>query len=194
MDWLGNTEAILLGALVLVLLWLIWVFGRRRWLGRQGGTFDCSARLNTRVTGRGWVLGVARYSGDWLEWHRVFGLSITPRLRFHRGSTAIADQRTPSASRDPVAVRGATHHQPRRGRKRRPIGGDRAGQPGAHGSQVVVRRRPPGARWVPALPVSYSLSGGGVGRRSAPGTQSVSPSRRLATRARMKSRSESLFR
>jgi hypothetical protein len=97
MDWLGNTEAVLLGALVLVLLWLIWVFGRRRWLGRQGGTFDCSARLDTRVTGRGWVLGVARYSGDWLEWHRVFGFSITPRLRFHRGSTAIADQRTPSA-------------------------------------------------------------------------------------------------
>lgn len=43
------------------------------------------------------MLGVARYTGDWLEWHRVFGLSITPRLRFHRGSTAIADQRTPSA-------------------------------------------------------------------------------------------------
>jgi len=97
MGLLGDTEAVLLGALILVLLWLIWVFGRRRWLGRQGGTFDCSARLDTRVTGRGWVLGVARYSGDWLEWHRVFGLSITPRLRFHRGSTAIADQRTPSA-------------------------------------------------------------------------------------------------
>ena len=97
MDLLGDTEAILLGALILVLLWLIWVFGRRRWLGRQGGTFDCSARLDTRVTGRGWVLGVARYSGDLLEWHRVFGLSITPRLRFHRGGTAIADQRMPSA-------------------------------------------------------------------------------------------------
>ncbi|HEY5484377.1 MAG TPA: DUF2550 domain-containing protein [Propionibacteriaceae bacterium] len=97
MNWMGDTEAALLGALILVLLWLIWVFGRRRWLGRQGGTFDCSARLDTRVTGRGWVLGVARYTGDWLEWHRVFGLSITPKLRFNRGSTAIADQRTPTA-------------------------------------------------------------------------------------------------
>src|SRR5665647_1783771 len=188
MDLLGDTEAVLLGALVLVLLWLIWVFGRRRWLGRQGGTFDCSARLDTRVTGRGWVLGVARYSGDWLEWHRVFGLSITPRLRFDRGPADAV------STRDLVAVRGATHHQPRRGRQRRPVGGDRVGQPGAHGSPVVVRRRPSRARWVPAIPVSYSLSGGGVGRRSAPGTQSVSPSRRLATRARMKSRSESLFR
>jgi hypothetical protein len=97
MTWLGDTEAGLLVALVLVLLWLAWVFGRRRWLGRQGGTFDCSARLNTTVSGRGWVLGVARYSDDWLEWHRVFGLSVTPRLRFHRGNTAIVDQRTPTA-------------------------------------------------------------------------------------------------
>ncbi|HET7724933.1 MAG TPA: DUF2550 domain-containing protein [Propionibacteriaceae bacterium] len=97
MTWVGDTEIGLLVALVLVLLWLLWVFGRRRWLGRQGGTFDCSARLATTVTGRGWVLGVARYSGDWLEWHRVFGLSVSPRLRFHRSDTAIVDQRTPTA-------------------------------------------------------------------------------------------------
>jgi hypothetical protein len=97
MNWMGDTEAVLLAVLVLVLLWLVWVFGRRRWLGRQGGTFDCSARLDTTVSGRGWVLGVARYAGDWLEWHRVFGLTITPRLRFHRSNTSIADQRPPTA-------------------------------------------------------------------------------------------------
>jgi hypothetical protein len=97
MGWLEDTEAALLAALVLVLLWLVWVFGRRRWLGRQGGTFDCSARLDTAVSGRGWVLGVARYTGDWLEWHRVFGLKTTPRLRFHRSNTSIADQRFPTA-------------------------------------------------------------------------------------------------
>jgi hypothetical protein len=97
MDWLGATEVLLLGALVLVLLWLVWVFGRRRWLGRQGGTFDCSARLETSIPNRGWVLGVARYSGDWLDWHRVFGFSLSPRLRFHRAGTTIADQRPPSA-------------------------------------------------------------------------------------------------
>jgi hypothetical protein len=97
MNWLGATELLLLGALVLVLLWLVWVFGRRRWLGRQGGTFDCSARLETATPNRGWVLGVARYSGDWLDWHRVFGFALSPRLRFHRAGTTIADQRPPSA-------------------------------------------------------------------------------------------------
>ena len=97
MNWLGATELFLLVALVLVLLWLVWVFGRRRWLGRQGGTFDCSARLETAVPNRGWVLGVARYSGDLLEWHRVFGFSLAPRLRFNRTGTTIADQRPPSA-------------------------------------------------------------------------------------------------
>jgi len=95
MTWVGTTETALLVALVLVLLWLVWVFGRRRWLGRQGGTFDCSARI---VTGRrtAWVLGVARYSGDWLEWHRVFGFSLTPRLRFNRSGTELGAQRVPS--------------------------------------------------------------------------------------------------
>lgn len=96
MSWLWNTEVGLLVALLVVLLWLIWVFGRRRWLSRQGGTFDCSARLHTDVPGRGWVLGVARYGGDWLEWHRVFALSLTPRLRFHRSNTWIVDHRAPS--------------------------------------------------------------------------------------------------
>jgi hypothetical protein len=84
MNWLGATELLLLAALMLVLLWLVWVFGRRRWLSRQGGTFDCSARLETATPNRGWVLGVARYSGDWLDWHRVFGFSLSPRLRFNR--------------------------------------------------------------------------------------------------------------
>lgn len=97
MNWVGAGEAVLLGAPVLLLLWLVWVFGRRRWLGRQGGTFDCSARLRTAIPNRGWVLGVARYSGDWLEWHRVFGLSLSPRLRFDRTHTSIADERSPSA-------------------------------------------------------------------------------------------------
>jgi hypothetical protein len=97
MNWVGATELLLLGALVMVLLWLVWVFGRRRWLSRQGGTFDCSARLETETPNRGWVLGVARYSGDWLDWHRVFGFSLSPRLRFHRAATTIADQRPPSA-------------------------------------------------------------------------------------------------
>lgn len=97
MSWMGATESALLVALIAILLWLIWVFGRRRWLARQGGTFDCSARLETAVANRGWVLGVAHYKGDWLNWYRVFGFSLAPRLRFHRSETTIAEQRTPSA-------------------------------------------------------------------------------------------------
>lgn len=97
MSWMGATELALLVALAVVILWLVWVFGRRRWLGRQGGTFDCSARLDASTPNRGWVLGVAHYSGDWLNWYRVFGFSLAPRLRFHRTRTSIADQRTPTA-------------------------------------------------------------------------------------------------
>src|SRR4051812_33109682 len=55
---------------------------RRRFLSRRGGTFDCSLRLRPATnprTGQGWTLGIARYSGDTLEWYRVFSYALRPK-------------------------------------------------------------------------------------------------------------------
>jgi len=95
MDWLAVTELIAVVALVVVVLPLVWLVARRRWLARSGGLFDCSIRLNTTTPGAGWVLGVARYREDRLEWFRSFSLSLRPRLVFPRAETRAGGQRTP---------------------------------------------------------------------------------------------------
>lgn len=95
MDWLAVTEVIAIVAALVVVLPVIWLIARRRWLARRGGLFDCSIRLKTATPGAGWVLGVARYREDRLEWFRSFSLSLRPRIVFPRSQTRAGGQRTP---------------------------------------------------------------------------------------------------
>ncbi len=74
--WVG------VSVIVLVLVGLF-VFGlRRRLIQRSGGTFDCSLRWDVSEepdpSGKGWVYGVARYSGDRVDWFRVFSYAPRP--------------------------------------------------------------------------------------------------------------------
>ncbi|MFC6153762.1 DUF2550 domain-containing protein [Nocardioides yefusunii] len=64
--------------LVLVLIAGVWLVVRRRVIARDGGTFELSHRSRVDRDGRGWVLGVGRYSGERLEWFRFFSLSPRP--------------------------------------------------------------------------------------------------------------------
>jgi hypothetical protein len=98
MDWLGITEVVALALVVVLLVPVVFLGARRRWLSRQGGLFDCSLRLSTKTPGTGWVLGVARYSGDNLEWFRAFSLALRPRLIFPRSQSRAGQQRDP----DPI--------------------------------------------------------------------------------------------
>ncbi len=96
MNWLGITEAVALVLVVLLLLPVALLGGRRRWLARQGGLFECSARLAPDARrGSGWALGVARYSGDNLEWFRAFSLAFRPKLIFPRSQVRVGEQRDP---------------------------------------------------------------------------------------------------
>ena len=61
--------------LLLALLYGIALIVRRRLLARHGGTFELSYRARTEHPGRGWLLGIGRYSGQSLEWFRIFSLS-----------------------------------------------------------------------------------------------------------------------
>ena len=95
--WLGVAEV--LGALVLLLvLALVGLALRRRWLARQGGTFECSLRLHSTSPSSGWVLGVGRYNEDLLEWFRFFSYSWRARKSFPRREVRVLDTRDP----DPV--------------------------------------------------------------------------------------------
>ena len=88
LDGLGVLVVLALLAVGLLVL-------RRRYISRQGGTFDCSMRLREATQGQGWVLGIGRYSGECLEWYRVFSLATRPRRELSRRSLQVVDRRDP---------------------------------------------------------------------------------------------------
>lgn len=98
--WLTVLDSLGVVAALLVLT-LLWLFLRRRWLSRLGGTFECSVRMrpvsrsNPAAAARGWVLGLGRYTGDELQWFRVFSFSPRPRYTFDR-SLEVLERRKPS--------------------------------------------------------------------------------------------------
>jgi hypothetical protein len=95
--WVEVAE--LLAALVLLLALGLLLLGlRRRWLARQGGTFECSLRLHTTTAGSGWALGVGRYNEGRLEWFRFFSYAWRPRKSFPRHEVRVLETRDP----DPV--------------------------------------------------------------------------------------------
>ncbi len=66
---------------------------RRRWLSRQGGTFECSLRTQGATPGAGWVLGVARYDEGILQWFRFFSYALRPRQVFTRDQVRVLESR-----------------------------------------------------------------------------------------------------
>ncbi|MER5464055.1 MULTISPECIES: DUF2550 domain-containing protein [unclassified Streptomyces] len=98
--------ALLVGGLVVALVVIgLFVFGlRRRLIQRSGGTFDCSLRWNipeeTDVSGKGWVYGVARYSGDRIMWFRVFSYAPRPRRFLERSAIEVVARRTPEGEEE----------------------------------------------------------------------------------------------
>lgn len=89
-QWFLDAAGVLL---LVVLLYGIALVVRRRWISRDGGTFEFSVRVRSTRAGRGWVLGVGRYSGDLLEWFRIFSLSPRPKLRFSRADLEYVGRR-----------------------------------------------------------------------------------------------------
>lgn len=108
--WFSAVEIIGL-VLVILGLCLVGLAVRRRWVARNGGTFECSMRRHVRPAGQSfgpsadnttpstnWVLGVARYSGENLEWFRFFSLAWWPKYTFRRSDVTVVDHRSPTAT------------------------------------------------------------------------------------------------
>ncbi|WP_078500319.1 DUF2550 domain-containing protein [Wenjunlia vitaminophila] len=120
-----------LGVVVAVALLGLFAFGlRRRLIQRSGGTFDCSLRLRmpadaeaqapalpgdagdvlgetVEPSGKGWVFGVARYSGDRVEWFRVFSYAPRPRRALERAEIEVLRRRTPRGQEELALLSGA---------------------------------------------------------------------------------------
>ena len=93
--WYVGVEVVLALVAFLVLA-LVTLALRRRWLARQGGTFECSLRLRSTAPGSGWALGVARYNDENLEWFRFFSVSHAPRKIFLRHDVNVLESREPT--------------------------------------------------------------------------------------------------
>jgi hypothetical protein len=79
----------------------------RRWvLSRHGGTFELSHRVRPARSGRGWLLGLGRYSGDDLEWFRIFTLSPRPKRRWNRTMLSFDARRDPERNEQHVLYPG----------------------------------------------------------------------------------------
>ena len=53
-----------------------------------GAPSSSAVRVRSTEAGRGWVLGLGRYSGDALEWFRIFSLAPRPSASWHRAELA----------------------------------------------------------------------------------------------------------
>ncbi|GAB6901585.1 DUF2550 domain-containing protein [Kineosporia succinea] len=87
---------ILGGLLVLFGLVLALFILRRYLLARNGATFDCSLKREHPRRASAWILGVARYSEDRLEWFRIFTLSPRPSQVFVRSQMLLLEWIQPS--------------------------------------------------------------------------------------------------
>ena len=93
--WLELLDAAGL-VVLLVLLYGLLLVVRRRVLSRHGGTFELSHRLRPDdEPGRGWLLGLGRYSGDELEWFRIFTLAPRPKRSWNRAGLSYDVAREP---------------------------------------------------------------------------------------------------
>jgi hypothetical protein len=91
-QWLLDVAGVVLG---IVLLYGVALIVRRRVLARHGGTFELSHRVRTDKAGRGWVLGLGRYTPTSLEWFRIFSMNPRPQYVWDRSDLTYVDRRKP---------------------------------------------------------------------------------------------------
>ncbi len=105
---LALDAGVVLAGVVLLVAFLFALMSLRRWLlVRGGGAVECSLRTLPSPGGSGeesgpWRLGIGRYKGDVLQWHRVFGFRGRPRQVIHRRGLVVAGRREP----DPAEAEG----------------------------------------------------------------------------------------
>ena len=85
-QWLVDIAGILL---LLIVIYGVALLVRRRLLARNGA-FELSHRA-----GDSWVLGFGRYSGETLEWFRIFSLSARPKASWQRDELTYDGRREP---------------------------------------------------------------------------------------------------
>jgi hypothetical protein len=121
------------GVVVLVVVGVAAFALRRSLVQRPGGTFDCSLRVHPQGRpvpapvegaegtedaaaqqpvvpvdhGKGWVFGIGRYSGDQIDWFRVFSYSPRPRRTMERYDIEVVGKRLPVGQEELALLAGS---------------------------------------------------------------------------------------
>ena len=108
MSWLTGAELVVGLVLLLCAFSLMMLFLRRRWLSARGGVFDCDVRPADSEGATGWITGMARYDGDFLEWYRVFSISFRPKVVLPRAQSRLVARREAQGSELEALSQGAS--------------------------------------------------------------------------------------
>lgn len=140
-QWLLDAAGLLL---LLAILPVLALAVRRRVLSRNGGTFELSYRVRTAKAGRGWVLGIGRYSGERLEWFRIFSLAPRPKRAWDRADLSYERSRDLEAGEEAAIYPGHVIVE-----CRAPDGPVELAMSPASltGFQAWLESRPPGTDW-----------------------------------------------
>lgn len=95
-DWWSWTVTAVALLVACVLVPVVWLVARRRWLAGRGRVFTCALR-KAGAPANAWILGVARFRDSSFEWYRVFSLSLRPSRTFSRAETSVERVRPPDA-------------------------------------------------------------------------------------------------
>lgn len=91
---LTDTGLAIAVVVALAILTLVALTARRRWITRNGGTFECCYAAGTRTRFR---RGIAVYAGDRLRCFRWLSLSSSPGLVLDRSDVVSTTRRDPRA-------------------------------------------------------------------------------------------------
>lgn len=94
MEWAVLIPWVGVSLLLCALILMMWWYARRAWLARSGGVFVCDFNLGDLEHPR-WVPGMARYSGEYLEWFRAASLGLRPRYSLRRSTTTARGTNSP---------------------------------------------------------------------------------------------------
>lgn len=101
MTTLGVVEVILLAGRVVIALWLVLLWLRRRSLAAHGPVCPCALRLPGSPR---WRLGLLRLRSESLEWFRVSGLSTNASYSWDREGLEISTPSSESVSMPGLAA------------------------------------------------------------------------------------------
>ncbi len=132
------------GLLILLVLYGLGLVVRRRTISHNGGAFELSLRPSGSAQDRGWTLGLGRYSGDHLEYFRIFSLALRPQQSWARHDLSYSQQREPSEAEAAALYRDQVIVDCRARDDQFQLA---MGRESLMGLQSWLEARPPGADW-----------------------------------------------